>query len=157
MGTLVFSFKPTVKTKKTSTVKKQQDYTITQKKIIGLCCITLEGHYYVVTHLGNLDFTKKSFNAKTKKLYSQQLINKKLLLCINTFAQTKYMKELFLPFAPSIYMQGNIVKHNVSGKLYFDLIKTLDVKTEGSKEQFLFYKQNYDIIHKNFICQMNTL
>lgn len=157
MGTLVFSFKPTVKTKKTSTVKKQQEYTITEKKIIGLCCINLEGHYYVVTHIGNLDFTKKSFNVKTKKLYSQQLINRRLLLCINAFTQEKYIKEHFLPFAPSIYLRGNIVKHNVSGKLYFDFISTLNVKTDGSKEQFLFYKQNYDIIHKNFICQMNTL
>lgn len=157
MGTLVFSFKPTVKTKRTTTVKRQQEYTIVEKKIIGLCCITLEGHYYVVTHNGNLDFTKKSYTTKTKRLYCQQLINKKLLLCISAFNQEKYIKEHFLPFAPSIYMRGNIVKHNISGKLYFDLIKTLDIKTEGSKEQFLFYKQNYDIIHKNFICQMNTL
>lgn len=157
MSTIFIKFKVSEAKPKKTYVKKIKEFEIIHKKITGLCCINLNGQYYVKTEFGDIPFTKSSYKKSTKRLYSQQLVNKRNVLCVPLEEKDKYCPEFFLPFAPSIYLEGNIIKYIASDKLYFDLINSLDYKDEDSKEQFLFYKENYNEIHKNYLCNLNLL
>ena len=140
--------KPKIK-RKDSFNKTKGKHTVIQRNVKGVCCITLEGFYYVQFGEHLYKFTSESYNIVTNDYYSKQLVNGKIVHIKTLKDNNKWDGEYF-PFAPGVIVKGNIVRHNTLNDYFFDLKGTYcDWKYLETTESFKFFRDNYETIRAN--------
>lgn len=153
---------PIKKSKKHSQPIKLNLYTTLTKDIYCVAGINLDGSYYAIDIQNGNKYllTSKSYYIKTRIYYSQQLINnKRLQICTLNAIKEFNNPWLYLPFAPGVGLFGNIVKSNYNeNQIWFDLSRTFDMPRDNelSRNEFLYYRENYKEIYNNILTKYNA-
>lgn len=153
---------PIKKSKKHSQPVKVKLYSTLIKDVYCVAGINLDGSYYAVNiETGDkYSLTSKSYHIQTRIYYSQQLIeNKRLQVCTLNMIKGFDAPWLYLPFAPGVGLFGNIVKSNYyENQVLFDLSRTFDMPRDNeiSRNEFLYYRENYKEIYNNILTKYNA-
>lgn len=149
-----FDFTPIVSKKKQSVRKdtySQGKYSVVGKEYEGIVCISLDGNYYVRIEDQTYNIISENYNTENvSKVYLQKLdSNGQRILLIRSLLVNKKISNVYLPFAPGIYVIGDIVVNNYTKEIMFNIKKILhDDKDNGCHQALKFYQDNYDIIQK---------
>lgn len=125
-------------------------YEVLSKDVIGTVCVTLENHYYIKVDDISYDIKKECYSCKGRKeLYINDDINKESVLYIQVHKCNFIENNRFMSFAAGCTVKGNIVKHSVTNKEYFNIKKVyIDYNNKLGNEMRRFYKENYDKINE---------
>lgn len=146
----VFNPKLFSKKNKEKRVKNNNTYKILTKNIKGICCITSDAEYFIVTDNGNYKFSDDSYIIqKDKPFYSQQLIEGKRLQVRELKVRKTSNKETFLPFAPGVTCIGDIIYNEITKNKVFRLKDTyIDNTSSIAIDAWHFFVDNYPTIRK---------
>jgi len=127
-------------------------YEVLEKTVIGVCGITIEGNYFVVTEKGTYKFSDDSYTIRTDKpFYSQQIIDGKRLQVTELHKQiVRGNDKTYLPFAPGVCCIGSVVINKTLNIKVFKLKNTfIDKTSKVANDMWQYYKNNYEQIRKN--------
>lgn len=139
------------KKRETKTISNKFTYKILKKTVIGVCCITNTGEYFVVTEDKSYKFSDDSYIIKKDKpFYAQQIINGKRVQIISNRYENYSNKLTYLPFAPGVCCIGDIVYNEITKLTVFKLKDTfIDKTSQIALNAWNFFVKNYDEIRHN--------
>ena len=147
----IFNPKLFDKKKKERKVVSKFTYKVLKKTVIGVCYITNEGEYFIVTEDKSYKFSDDSYIIKKDKpFYAQQIVNGKRVQIVNNRYENVSNKLTYLPFAPGVCCIGDVVYNEVTKLTVFKLKDTfIDKTSQIALDAWHFFVKNYDKIRNN--------
>lgn len=133
-------------------------YEIIQKDLTGVVTITLDAEYYVKVYNKLYRIIPENHNCEgIENVYPQILDEHKhrvLVVRTELLKRTK-LPKIYKPFAPGVYVKGNVIKNNITHEEMFHIKKVYIERSDIDAVTALkFFRNNYEKI-SNALRKLN--